>query len=422
MRDVEQPLAVIVARERHRPPRRVGDARTQDVILQICADARQVDRDRDAERAQRVGWPDAGELEELRRVDGTGGEDHLALGPDPPRPPVVAEGETAAAAGLDGQPQHQGAGQNREVGAAHDRVEIGRGRAVAPRAGDAQLIPGGTGRPLAADVGIGGEALADRSGEKRLGDGVAAGCLLQRQDMLRPLAAMPRVGAAREGLGPPEIGQEIGKAPAGAAGGGPAVVAGRVAPLVGERVDGARPAQHLAARIGDGAAAQGGLRGRDVAPVDVAAGEPRPVRGHGDPGQGGRAAGLEQEHPEIRVGRQAARQDAPRRACADDDIVDPVREGVRIGRRTRRLVRRARGERAQRCDREPGRDPGGQGAAPVDPLAGQVLGDGPGRLAVASGRGGPDSRLRLHVPLPWSTGTPPILIGAGASRGLGALP
>ena len=57
-----------------------------EVILQVLADARQVVDDVDAERLELAGVADAGELEQLRRVDRAAAEDHLAgldpLGPD----------------------------------------------------------------------------------------------------------------------------------------------------------------------------------------------------------------------------------------------------------------------------------------------------------------------------------------------------
>src|SRR5829696_10274861 len=58
------------------------------MVLEMGADAGQVRDDRDPERAQVVGWSDARELKELRRVECAAGQDHLAggnrLGPSAP--------------------------------------------------------------------------------------------------------------------------------------------------------------------------------------------------------------------------------------------------------------------------------------------------------------------------------------------------
>jgi hypothetical protein len=48
------------------------------MVLQVLADARHMVRDRDPERLQPLAAADAGQLEDLRRADGAGGEDRLA--------------------------------------------------------------------------------------------------------------------------------------------------------------------------------------------------------------------------------------------------------------------------------------------------------------------------------------------------------
>ena len=50
-----------------------------EVVLQIAADAGPVGDDRDAFRAQLLRRPDAGEQQELGRVDGRGGDDDLTF-------------------------------------------------------------------------------------------------------------------------------------------------------------------------------------------------------------------------------------------------------------------------------------------------------------------------------------------------------
>src|SRR5258708_18130887 len=92
--------------------------------------------------------------------------------------------------------------------------------------------------------------------------------------MQRAIAAAPGIGAAREGLGPLEVGQKVGVAPTL----GPAIVGRRMTRLIGERIDDARTAQNLAARIGNHAAIQTRLRHRLIAPVQRAARQRGPLR------------------------------------------------------------------------------------------------------------------------------------------------
>ena len=61
---------------------RVGDAR-EIVVLHVAADARQPMHHRHANLGQVLGIADARQLQDVRRADGSGGEDDLAPGLDP---------------------------------------------------------------------------------------------------------------------------------------------------------------------------------------------------------------------------------------------------------------------------------------------------------------------------------------------------
>ena len=52
-----------------------------EMVLQVAADTRQVGHHRHGQRAELVGRPDAGQHQQLRRVDGAAAEDDLAGGP-----------------------------------------------------------------------------------------------------------------------------------------------------------------------------------------------------------------------------------------------------------------------------------------------------------------------------------------------------
>ena len=72
------------------PVGRAADDVDVEMILQVLADAGQIVRHRDAERAQFLGRPDAGEQQKLRRVDGAAGEQNFLLGARSVPPAPVA--------------------------------------------------------------------------------------------------------------------------------------------------------------------------------------------------------------------------------------------------------------------------------------------------------------------------------------------
>ena len=97
-----------------------------EVVLEVLADARQVVHGVDAERLELVGVADAGELQQLRRVDRAAAEDHLAGADVVERPPSThldADGprrrsnttrvDEGAAAHLEVRPVHRPGGGRR---------------------------------------------------------------------------------------------------------------------------------------------------------------------------------------------------------------------------------------------------------------------------------------------------------------------
>ena len=119
-----------------------------------------------------------------------------------------------------------------------------------------------------------------------------------------------------------EDGEDIRPGPAGQAEARPMVIVGGLATHGDHGVYGGGAAEHLAARIGEGAAIEAGLghglehpvgtriaNGEEVADRDV---EPDPVIG---------AAGLQQEDTVFSGSGKAVGDNAAGRACADDDVV-----------------------------------------------------------------------------------------------------
>ena len=295
------------------------------MILQMAADVRQVDGARDSQRAQLVGRADARQHQQARRIDRPGAEQDFGLGPHDPSGQTNAE----APAALDLEAEHLGAGEQIDLcltGTALQTVEIG-GRGVVARVTlDAELVPPDARREFAAQVRRHRKSRLLRARHEGFGDRRAVRDVGQRQHMQGPAAAAPGTGAAREGLGAPEIGQEVGVTPARR----PAVVGRRMTALVGQRIDDARTAHRLAARTGDRAAAQPRLRRRLVSPVQRALLEAGPGRRVCDGRQVRAPADLDQEHPPPGP-PQPMRQNAACRSCADDHMV--IGRAELLGRR-----------------------------------------------------------------------------------------
>ena len=272
---------------------------------------------------------DAGELEQLRGVDGAAAQDHLAGG-HAARP---AGAEVVDADGALALEPDAGAERERldgQVLAVAHGVQVGpRGREaaaavhVAVEAGEALL---------AVAVDVVGEVVARllHGLEERAEERVGGRALLEHE---RAVAATPLVrgdGAVDEeaGLHPLEVGQAVGVAPLlHARLGRPALVVQRVAALEDHPVDARRAAEHLAAGVEHPAAVHVGLGVGPVLPVvEPVADRDRQRRRHVhervDPPVG--VAGLEHQHAGAGVGGDAVGERAAGRATTDDDDVVPV--------------------------------------------------------------------------------------------------
>ena len=119
-----------------------------------------------------------------------------------------------------------------------------------------------------------------------------------------------------------EVGQHVVPGPAGIAHLPPQIVVARLAAHVDHAVDRGAAAQHLAARIGEAAAVEAGLGGGLEAPVGArVAHQVEVADGDVDPVVVVLAAGLQEQHARIGIGRQAIGQQAAGSARADDDVV-----------------------------------------------------------------------------------------------------
>ena len=139
-----------------------------EVVLEVLADAGRVVDDVDAEAGEELLVADAGELEQLRRVDRAAAEDHLAgvdRATEPAAAQVVDPDRTLA---VEAHPGGHRQGLDLEVGAAADRVQVGPGRGEPAAAVQVAVEPGEPLLPVAVDVvGERVAGLLDRREERR---------------------------------------------------------------------------------------------------------------------------------------------------------------------------------------------------------------------------------------------------------------
>ena len=234
-------------------------------------DTGQVGDDRDAEGAEVVGAPDAGQLEELRRVDRPAGEDDLAAFDafGAAALPLDVDGDRAPP--LEDDPGHERPRPDGQVLPATDRLEVRlRGRQP-PAVVDVAIERRETLLAVAVDVvgQVVARLLAGR--EEGLEQRVRGRTTFQDQ---RPVMAAPRI-VGRGGqavLHLLEVRQAMGVVPCLHPGiGRPALVVEWVATLEDLAVDARRAAEDLAARVVDAPAVHERLGFRLVHPVVVAA-------------------------------------------------------------------------------------------------------------------------------------------------------
>ena len=137
------------------------------------------------------------------------------------------------------------------------------------------------------------------------------------------LRAVERVGWGGMALLLDEIGQNLIPAPAGEAQLPPAIIIGRLPSHIDHGIDGRAAADHLAARIGNGAASKArlGLGLKHPIGAGVADGE-EVTHGNVEPDPIILPARLEHEYAVLRVGGEAIGQNAPGRTRTGDDIVE----------------------------------------------------------------------------------------------------
>src|SRR6185437_11065983 len=289
----------------------------------------------DAEPAEHLRPPDAGDLQQMRRADGPGAEHRLARRSDD-HAALRLIFDAGDAGAVEQQAAHRGAGDEAQIGAAERRLQERLGGADAQAAAlfDLEIVA----TLVVALVEIGDFRDADLL--RRVAHGV--------EDVpgdARPLdppfaaRAMQRAPAGPVVLMAKKERQHAVPAPAVEAELTPAVVVARLAAHVDHAVDGGGAADDAAARIGEVAAIESGHRRGAEAPVralvangvEIADGnvQPYPIVA---------PAGLQQQHLVAGIGAQAVGHQAAGGPGADDDVIVSFRHASTTRQATCRFV------------------------------------------------------------------------------------
>ena len=288
------------------------------MVVVVGADAGRILHHCDPHLAQMLCGSDAAEHQDLRRLDRSGAEDHLA--PRAEHPPV-GQLDSGRAAPFDQHPRDMRAGLQVDVAARHRRAQHRARGGLAPAVADQPLAAAVTFRVRAVKVGAGGELQL----AQRVHEGVVEPVRV-RHDLHVHRARCPvehALGIVLVVLGAGEIGQHFGVGPAGRAQVRPVVVIGRMAAEIDHPVDAARAADHSPARHRDRPPGHARLRHRGKAPV----GRLPPDRGgdeggHMDERMGVVPAGLDHAGGAVGSLPQPRRQRRARRARAHHDVIE----------------------------------------------------------------------------------------------------
>ena len=290
-----------------------------EVVVQVLADAGHVADHRDAELAQEIGRAEPGKLQQLRRAVNAAGDDDLAARPCGLRPARRMVFDADRAAALEQDAGGVRIGRDGQVLTAARLAEIGPRRAPAPPVGGRRLVVADTLLPGAVEVGVGRDAGLDRGGDHRVAERRAH----RVRDVQRPADAVEIVGAALLVLRLLEERQHRIPVPAFAAALTPVVVIDRSAAHVDHAVDRAGAAEHLAARLVEGAVVELLLGLAFEHPVDPRVGERlRVAERDMDPRVAVAPAGFEQQHAPAPGFAEPPGHGATRRSRAGHDEVE----------------------------------------------------------------------------------------------------
>src|SRR5271156_2117113 len=116
-----------------------GEDRRIGVLLQVLADTRYGVDEVDPMRLEFTGIADAGKHQHLRRIEGTRGNDHLALGLDRTALALVVDGNADRPLALEFDAYDVSPGHDSQIVAVHRRMQVGHSRAATPAVRNGKL-------------------------------------------------------------------------------------------------------------------------------------------------------------------------------------------------------------------------------------------------------------------------------------------
>ena len=299
------------------------------MVVQVATHARQFQLLCDAVLAQLFGATDAGQQQQLRRVDRAAGQHDLACGLGTHAFTLALEFDGDGTPVLDHDAFDHGAGRDGEVVAIARGVQVAGRRAPALTVFLRQLVEAEAFHLRAIEVRIERKSILRGGVEQHLRQRIAVTMV---GDIEVATAAMEIVGAAFVVLAALEVGQHRIPVPAGGAHRRPLVVVARMATDVTHGVDRTGTAEHLAAWPPQPAAVEVRFGFCVVVPVHAfAADQLGDAGGHVDEGMPVARAGFEQQHAGVGVGRQTIREHAARGARTDDDVVVGHKPSFAVG-------------------------------------------------------------------------------------------
>jgi hypothetical protein len=269
--------------------------------------------------AQVVDRAEAGQHQQLRRVDRTAGKDHLA-GLDAFTAMAATHLHADGATLLDQHTLDQRMRAHMQVAALAHRLQEGRGRRTTCAVALGDLVQPEAGVAGAIEVVVAGVAGAGGCIDQRGGEFVV---MTQVGDAQRSAGAVPVAGTPAVVLAAQEPRQHLCPRPARIAGSGrPAVVVARHAAYVAHGIDRAGAAQGASARPPQASSEQSRLRLGDITPVQLAiVGQPGDAGGHVEQRVPVGGAGFQQQDAAPRRSAEPVGQHATGRAGTHDHIV-----------------------------------------------------------------------------------------------------
>ena len=219
---------------------------------------------RDAEPLEHVAGTDTGELEDLRRADSAGAQDHLATRSERAASAALLEHQAGDAFAVERQPFDQRLRFDDQVAAMFDGTQKGLGRVPAHARPLIDVKVAATLVVAAIEIFHLGDARLRRGGAEGVEDLPADARQLHPPLAAARMDALESARSERVRIKRPlvlvlfEVGQHVLPGPAGIAHLPPRVVVARLPAHIDHAIDGGAAAEHAAARVGKAATVEPG--------------------------------------------------------------------------------------------------------------------------------------------------------------------